>query len=92
MFDPTSRYAKVGDYIVNDSMDRPVKIKKIRFLPAANAALTRQITGADRPDLMAHGYYGAADQWWRIADANYVTDPADLTIPVGKRIAIPPRS
>jgi len=92
MFDATSRYFSVSDYVVPDAQGRPVNIKKIRFIPATPASLTRQITGPDRTDLMAYAYYQAADQFWRIADANQVMDPAELVATVGQRILIPPRS
>ncbi len=92
MFDPTSRYAQVDDYIVADSQGRKVKIKKIRFIPAVSATVTRQITQSDRPDLLAYAYYQAADYFWRIADANQVMDPAELLSPLGRRISIPTRT
>ena len=91
MFDSTSRYFTVEDYTVEDSQGRPVKIKKIRFIPATPATVSRQVTRSDRPDLMAYAYYQAADRFWRIADANVVMDPAELLTPLGRLILIPPR-
>jgi hypothetical protein len=92
MFDANSRYTTVDDYVVPDAQGRPVKIKKIRFIPNTPATVTRQITAADRPDLLAYAYYQAADRFWRIADANQVMDPAELFIPIGRRIWIPSRT
>jgi len=92
MFDANSRYSAVDDYVVPDAQGRPVKIKKIRFIPTTPATVTRQITESDRPDLLAYLYYQAADRFWRIADANQVMDPADLLSPIGRRIWIPPRT
>lgn len=91
MFDATSRYYTVEDYAVEDAQGRPVKIKKIRFIPATAATVTRQVTQSDRPDLMAYAYYQAADRFWRIADANVVMEPGELLTPLGKLILIPPR-
>lgn len=92
MFDPDSRYASVGVYVVPDAQGRPVKIKKIRFIPPTPATVTRQITQTDRADLLAYAYYRAADRFWRIADANEVMDPAELLEPTGRIIGIPPRT
>jgi len=91
MFDTNSRYFALDDYIVQDAQGRSVKIKKVRFIPPTPATVTRQIAQSDRPDLMAYVYYQAADRFWRIADANIVMDPAELTATIGKLILIPPR-
>jgi hypothetical protein len=33
-------------------------------------------------------HLGDAELWWRLADANGVVDPRDLTEPVGRRLRI----
>ncbi|MGM1062648.1 tail protein X [Saccharothrix sp. Mg75] len=54
-----------------------------RLLPpdAGTAVSEHEVTAGDRVDLLAHRYYGDAQAWWRIADANPVVDPDDLTEP-----------
>ena len=91
MFDQTSRYAEVATYTVTDAQGRQVTIKKVRFIPPTPGVLTRRIVQGDRPDLLAHEYYRAPEQFWRIADANPVTDPAELVDQPGKRIRVPER-
>jgi hypothetical protein len=92
MFDPTSRYASVADYTVNDDQGRPVTIKKVRFIAPVHAPITRATEQPDRPDLLGFQYYKAPEQFWRIADANLVMDPAELVAQPGQRIKIPPRT
>jgi len=45
----------------------------------------------DRPDLMAARAIGDPEQWWKIADANAVIDPSELTENIGVfvRITLP---
>lgn len=47
------------------------------------------VQGGERPDLLAHATYGDALLDWRIADANAVIDPAELTDTLGAVIALP---
>lgn len=46
------------------------------------------VSGGERPDQIAAQYLGDPEQFWRIADANNVRAPEDLTQPVGRRIRI----
>jgi hypothetical protein len=92
MFDADSRYASVATYVVTDARGRPVIIKKMRFIPETPAQLAHRVAQPDRPDLLAHQYYKAAQLFWRIADANQVMDPATLVAEPGVLIKIPPRS
>lgn len=62
-----------------------------RFLPAPEAldTLTEHvIADRERPDHLAHNYLGDAELFWRIADANPVLDPNQLTDTPGNRIRI----
>lgn len=47
------------------------------------------VAAGDRPDLVAARTLGDSLAYWRIADANAVTDPFELTDTPGARIAIP---
>lgn len=42
----------------------------------------------NRLDIIANEYYGTANYWWVIAQANYIIDPFD--VPVGTQLRIPP--
>lgn len=58
--------------------------------PATGPGTTpHTVSEGERPDLLAHRYLGSADQWWRIADANPVTDPEELTATPGAVVAVP---
>lgn len=52
-------------------------------------AATHLVRGGERPDLIAHAAYGQALLYWRIADANAVIDPFELTDEIGARIVLP---
>ena len=61
-------------------------IPQLREIPAA-ARVT--IASTDRPDLLAQHALGEPLLYWRVADANAVTDPFELTATLGRRVAIP---
>ncbi|HSI69370.1 MAG TPA: hypothetical protein VK941_03995 [Gillisia sp.] len=42
----------------------------------------------DRMDNIAHRYYGDAEQFWRICDANAAMHPNELTAQIGTYIKI----
>jgi hypothetical protein len=94
-FAPTSRYASVGVNAWNPGGGRPpVAYLRRRLCPSAErfALLSEaRITEGDRRDVLAARYFGDAEIWWRLADANGLVDPRDLTEPVGRplRITLP---
>ena len=47
------------------------------------------VTSGERPELLAARTLGDPELYWRIADANAVTDPFELTDALGQRVAIP---
>ncbi|PGH46996.1 hypothetical protein [Streptomyces sp. Ru87] len=47
------------------------------------------VNSGERPDHLAQRYFGDPAQWWRIADANPVLDPRELTAEPGTEIEIP---
>ena len=91
MFDATSRYAPIESYTVLDDTGRCVTLKKVRFIPDTPAPTSRRIVVGDRPDLLAHEFYRAPEQYWRIADANDVMHPGELVAEPGRFIKIPPQ-
>jgi hypothetical protein len=63
-----------------------------RFIPQQSdiaVAFQHIVNAGDRPDLLAGQAFGDAELYWRIADANAVTDPFELTDTLGLRINIP---
>jgi hypothetical protein len=91
MIDLTSRYA--GLPIAGRQLPdgRTVPYVQRRFIPPPERfALLHEhvVRDGDRPDLLAHEYLGDPEQFWRIADANAVLRPADLTDRAGTRVRI----
>jgi hypothetical protein len=65
---------------------------KRRFIPPPSAiavAVRHAVRSLDRPDLLGAKYLGDPLLYWRIADANAVVDPNELTDTPGGRVAIP---
>jgi selenophosphate synthase len=63
-----------------------------RFIPQQHAiasAVDAMVDAVDRPDLLAARTLGSPLSYWRIADANAVTDPFELSDVPGARVAIP---
>ncbi|MFE2107273.1 hypothetical protein ACFXAF_15560 [Kitasatospora sp. NPDC059463] len=90
-YPPGSRYHGVPLALHTEPDGRQVPYLRRRLLPRADGLtpLAEHTVGAgDRLDLLADRYLGSADQWWRIADANPVLDPRELTATPGRRIVI----
>jgi hypothetical protein len=92
-FGPESRYSGVALAILLTRSGEPgVVYLRRRFIPAPGAlplAGQHVVVGLDRPDLLAARYFGDPLLYWRIADANAVIDPHELTDTPGRRLAIP---
>jgi hypothetical protein len=92
-FDAQSRYRGVAIALLpRPGGEPPVPYVGRRFIPQLReipAAARVTITSGDRPDLLAHRTLGEALLYWRVADANAVTDPFELTDTPGQRVAIP---
>ncbi|MBT9528180.1 MAG: Base plate wedge protein 53 [Rhizobacter sp.] len=70
----------------------PLAYVKRRFVPAPSsvAVAARHVVSAmERPDLLGAKYFAEPLLYWRIADANAVVDPNELTDTMGRRILIP---
>ncbi|MFF3872666.1 hypothetical protein [Streptomyces sp. NPDC001978] len=86
----TSRYhdAEIGVHRLPDGTE--VRYTKRRLLPPLDEETEPHTVGAgERPDLLARRFLGDPGQWWRIADANPVLDPRELTDEAGRVIGIP---
>lgn len=90
-FDPTSRYRDVPLALyAHGAEDPPIAYVRRRFIPQALAAAVGAVVAPyDRPDLLAARVLGDPLLYWRIADANAVTDPTELTDQPGRRVAVP---
>jgi hypothetical protein len=79
---PLGRYVRAGG-------DPGVSYVLRRFIPQRRditAALQHIVHSGERPDLLAALMLGDAELYWRIADANAVTDPFEM---LGARVIIP---
>ncbi|WP_438452731.1 hypothetical protein [Streptomyces asiaticus] len=89
----SSRYhdAEIGIHIQPDGT--PVRYVKRRLLPplgeVAEDTATHTVSSGERPDHLGQRYFGDPAAWWRIADANPVLDPRELTAEPGEEIEIP---
>ncbi len=92
-FEMTSRYHGVAIALLPQAGGEPaIAYVKRRFIPPLrDLALAGHIgvTSSDRPELIAHRTLGEPLLYWRVADANAVTDPFELTDTPGAKVAIP---
>lgn len=98
MFDKNSRYADIETATLKttdaDGGEREVRYVRRRFLPGADDLTTlveHTVTEGDRLDNVAATYLGDPLLFWRVADANNVMRPEELTEEVGRavRVALP---
>ena len=91
-FVPQSRYSGVALALLQRRPDEPgVVYVRRRFIPASGAltlAAWHVVSAGDRPDLLGAKYLGDPLLYWRIADANAVVDPNELTDTLGRRVDI----
>ena len=92
-FETTSRYYGVGQRRhVTGPGDPGVQYVLRRFIPQRRdiaVAGEHIVHAGERPDTLAAQTLGDAELYWRVADANAVTDPFELTDTLGARIVIP---
>lgn len=91
-FSPGSRYANavLRTYVGPDG--REIRYVEARILPAPerHQPLTlHRIEQAEPVHLLAARYYGDAEQYWRICDANRVSWPPATTARPGATLLIP---
>jgi hypothetical protein len=92
MFDLTSRYANLPVLTLEREGQDPMPFVARRFLPAGSSLQTLAeeiVQSDDRADLITTRTLGDPLQFWRLADANDVLDPGELTDESGQRIRIP---
>ena len=95
-FGPASRYADVALARFAPGAGAPgLPYVLRRFIPQRRdiaLAATHIVGAGERPDTLAAEVLGEARLYWRIADANAVSDPFALTDTLGARIALPTAS
>lgn len=90
-FPPTSRYFGVPIARLERPDGTLVAFLRRRFLPPPErfAVLREHVVSAgERPDLVAAAHLGDAEAFWRLADANTVMRPEELTETVGRRLLV----
>ncbi len=92
-FGPNSRYQGVGLGRYQPPGGGPAIVYVLRrFIPQMRdigTAGEHIVQSGERPDLLAAQVFGDSGLYWRIADANAVTDPFELTDTIGLRVRIP---
>ena len=92
-FDALSRYRGVPIALHPQAAgEPPLPYLRRRFIAQRRdiaIAAELLISDGDRPDLLAARTLGDSLLYWRLADANALTDPFELTDMPGARIAIP---
>lgn len=90
-FPPDSRYAGVPLVTVEIAPGQEVRCLTRRFLPdPGRFALlhVHVVTEGERHDVLAAIELGDAGAWWRVADANRVMRPEELTETIGRQVRI----
>lgn len=88
----TSRYHDVEIGVHRQADGTEVRFAKRRLLPRLpdeNNTTRHVVNAGERPDHLGQRFFGDPGQWWRIADANPVLDPAELTGEPGRTIDVP---
>jgi hypothetical protein len=86
-----SRYYGVPTAVHVTADGRRIPHLRRRLLPSPESFVPiaeHEVSTGDRPDLLAFRYFGDAEAWWRITDANPVLDPDELTATPGRRLRI----
>lgn len=93
MFEANSRYYALEDALYVDKAGHHTSYKRRRFLPQGDQMpLLMEVTvqTGDRLDLIAARTLRAADNFWRICDANNALNPFALTEQPGTVLRVSP--
>ncbi|MCW7988759.1 membrane protein [Streptomyces platensis subsp. clarensis] len=89
----SSRYHDVEIGVHRAADGTEVKYAKRRLLPPLehdeDETVPHVVGDGERADQLGQRYFGDSGQWWRIADANPVLGPGELTDEPGEEIAVP---
>ncbi len=86
-----SRYLGLQTLAWTSPDGRTVLYFSRRFLPDPDGLAllqTHTVSQGERLDHLAQTFYGDAELFWRVADANRAMDPEDLTVPPGRSLRI----
>ncbi len=94
MFDSSSRYAddRVHTNIFVTRDGRKIPYKQRRFVPAPGNVQTVgevEILPVDRLDLVTYRALGDPLQFWRICDANGISNPFSQELRPGETLSVP---
>ena len=94
MFDPKSRYAGCETAVLTevepDGSQRDIHYVRRRFIgrdEASTVVVEHSVKQGERLDNITARYIGDPAQYWRICDANDVTDPSELE-EIGRTIKV----
>ena len=91
MFAINSRYYTTPTARLARADGTEVAYLRRRFIPPPEhfAQVGEHVVAeGDRPDLIAHQYLGDPELFWRVADANVVLRPDELTETLGRRLRL----
>jgi hypothetical protein len=90
-FPITSRYYNLETAIFEEEDGRQIVYLRRRFLPDPGQfvlLLEHQVVDGERPDHLAAIHLNDPEQFWRLADANGVMHPDELTTEIGRHVRI----
>ena len=88
---PSSRYATTETTTYTAADGRMVVHFRRRFIASEDRFQTIEehvVIEGERPDTLAARFLGDAEQWWRLADANGVLRPEELSETPGRTVRI----
>jgi hypothetical protein len=94
MFEPNSRYYSLATktFIVTDAEGetREVRYVERRFIPQepGPTLVEHSVVQEERLDQITAKYLSDPTEFWRVADANDLLRPEELTDEIGRRIVI----
>ena len=89
MFFRGSRYESVTTLTHATAEGRTIRYKALRIVPEPRGSLTHGVRQDERLDRVAQDWFGNAELWWRVADANTELDPDALVAEPGRTITVP---
>ena len=90
-FAATSRYYGIPTATLTAPDGSTIAFVRRRFVPPPETyalLFNYTVVDGDRLDNISAKFFGDSEQFWRIADANNVLDPDELTATPGKQISI----